>query len=490
MNKILAIAIDEYDDPEIKNLKNCVSDLSDIVELLTSEYQFDDLEFIHKKEETTGENIHSVLISNLVHAMEGDSLLILFAGHGEYNSATNTSYWQVSDSLGRNPVSWFNISEILQMLKVSPADHICIVSDSCFSGAIFEPEIRGGGITAFESKKSRIALTSGGLEPVSDGEEGTSSPFAKTFMKQLQDNTREELPFNILAQEVLLDFSSGRKQTPKFGGLLNVGHDGGSLILRRRNDEVESHKKDLQELQSALATLTIDNDKIEKEIIEQIEEVKLKKNEVIRSQQYEAAAELRDSERKLLESLDESISIRLEEVYKSSVSENSVEGLGKDIDDSFENYAYSREKARELYEEIKKEGVSVEEADELGILLIGEEYRYRFAAENALEELKKTDPKITLSRINPNKQLWEENRSLFVKELSKGVIELMMAFGVATAGANNIQIRDKKETLKRIIVELHNLQRQAQFDKYEQSFDDLVKRKNLEVELLNWLREI
>src|SRR5687768_8531911 len=137
MNKIIAIAIDEYADPAIRNLKNCTKDINSLISTLSKKYQFDSIELFTKQEQTTLSFLYSELYNELINSLESDNVLILFAGHGEFNTTLETSYWLCSDSKKTNVTTWFNVGDLLKFLKVSPAKHIALISDSCFSGAIF-----------------------------------------------------------------------------------------------------------------------------------------------------------------------------------------------------------------------------------------------------------------------------------------------------------------------------------------------------------------
>ena len=50
-NKILAIAIEEYDNSNLNKLKNCRKDINDILKVLTTKYNFEAPDFIYKKED-------------------------------------------------------------------------------------------------------------------------------------------------------------------------------------------------------------------------------------------------------------------------------------------------------------------------------------------------------------------------------------------------------------------------------------------------------
>ena len=107
----------------------------------------------------------------------------------------NKPFWYTSGKIGPYFVNTHflygsenDANELLDFIRASDAFHVSIISDSCFSGAIFQHKVRGGGINAFDAKKSRYALTSGGMENVSDGKKGHLSPFAETLVRLLEEN--------------------------------------------------------------------------------------------------------------------------------------------------------------------------------------------------------------------------------------------------------------------------------------------------------------
>ncbi|PXW11048.1 uncharacterized protein DUF4163 [Chryseobacterium sp. CBTAP 102] len=230
MTRLIGIAIDEYEDKSIKNLNNCKKDIQSIIASLTSKFVFDEVDLFSEKEQTTRSSLYNSLYDILINSLEEDRILIIFAGHGEYNTKTESSYWLLNDSLRHETTSWFNVNELLNLLKYSPAKHIAIISDSCFSGAIFENE-RGGGYEALTSKRSRFALTSGSIEKVKDGKPNESSPFALALNNFINKFNSDKLSINELGEKTLIEFSKYHHQTPCFGPLYNSGHEGGSFIL-------------------------------------------------------------------------------------------------------------------------------------------------------------------------------------------------------------------------------------------------------------------
>lgn len=231
MNKIIAIAIDEYFDSSIKNLQNCSKDINLLIDTLTNLYEFDSIELFTRPEQTTLSFLYKELYNEFINSLDSDNILLLFAGHGEFNPILRTTYWLCYDSKQSDVTTWFNLNDLLKFFNASPAKHIALISDSCFSGAIFELN-RGGGTTVLEGKCSRQALTSGGLEKVSDGVE--NSPFNTVLINVLKENTSKTLSFNQLSEKTILKFSQKRAQTPEFGSLINSGDKGGMFFFRRK----------------------------------------------------------------------------------------------------------------------------------------------------------------------------------------------------------------------------------------------------------------
>jgi hypothetical protein len=237
VNKILGIGIDEYSDKRIKKLNNCQSDLNKLVNLLQSKYQFDEVELLLQKEQTTKSFIYKTIYDYIINSLDDENLLILFLGHGEYNPRIETSFWLPSDANIDDQSSWISILEILNFVKKAELLHFCLISDNCFSGAIFQESERGGGFQSLENRKSRFALTSGSIEKVKDGKIGESSPFNKVLCEVLEENTLEKISIEVIANQVILKFPKDINQTPRSGTLTGLGHDGGAFILKLKDTD-------------------------------------------------------------------------------------------------------------------------------------------------------------------------------------------------------------------------------------------------------------
>ena len=74
-NKILAIAITDYDDKKLNNLSNCKNDLENILKILTNKYQFDDIDFIFEKIDTTRKSLFNKLKFYFSNCLENENVL-------------------------------------------------------------------------------------------------------------------------------------------------------------------------------------------------------------------------------------------------------------------------------------------------------------------------------------------------------------------------------------------------------------------------------
>ena len=82
-------------------------------------------------------------------------------------------------------------------------------------------------------KRSRTAITSGGVEPVVDAGKGGHSVFANAFMNALRDSegvVEDQTLFRLISRPVALDAD----QTPQISDIRQAGHEGGAFLFVRR----------------------------------------------------------------------------------------------------------------------------------------------------------------------------------------------------------------------------------------------------------------
>jgi uncharacterized caspase-like protein len=168
---------------------------------------------------------------------KSDNFLLYYAGHGWLDKGREEGFWLPVNAKSNRRSKWISNATITSTLKALQAKHVMVVADSCFSGTL----TRGLKVTKriddyvryVVDKKARIALTSGGLEPVEDGGGGQNSPFATAFLKILNE-TDEVLTGTDLFKQVKRPVQVSADQTPNYADIRKAGHDGGDFLFVRK----------------------------------------------------------------------------------------------------------------------------------------------------------------------------------------------------------------------------------------------------------------
>ena len=168
-------------------------------------------------------------------ATEGDQVFIYYAGHGYENERTGVGYWLPSDASTSSAKNWMSTKDLARLLRRIPAKNIMLVADSCYSGSFTkEQNFQGGGQIAnleeLGSLRGVMAMSSGGDEPVMDGE--VNSPFARALvdrMKEIASATVGDELYN----KVRADVTAATPQTPQYGVISSAGYDPGADYLIR-----------------------------------------------------------------------------------------------------------------------------------------------------------------------------------------------------------------------------------------------------------------
>ncbi|MEM9168238.1 MAG: caspase family protein [Pseudomonadota bacterium] len=231
-----------YNDPGWPDLGTPIRDVARIGEILEDKYGFD----AKILRDATRDEILETIEATQRRLEEEDNLLIYFAGHGRYNDKSGQGYWEPVDSIAdggyRNSIS---ASEINAALAVSDVRKVLIVADSCFSGALArgapnsdkmnaDDAARTEFLARMVAKRSRVALTSGDLSPVSDGDGGGHSLFARAFINALVDNDEVALAqgLSLTVRERVVGVAKRRRQQePQYLQLGRSGHDGGDFVF-------------------------------------------------------------------------------------------------------------------------------------------------------------------------------------------------------------------------------------------------------------------
>jgi formylglycine-generating enzyme required for sulfatase activity len=192
----LIIGINKYKDPKWQTLRQAREDAENVSRELVRRYGFKRTNVTELFDtEATRDAIYNNLRRSAECLGENDALLIYFSGHGFHDSMTKKGYWVTTEarrwSEQRDPAfgDWFQNADLKGYLACMKARQVLVVSDSCFSGALFN---KGDARTELGQRENawlakaimqptRYCITSGDLVTVPD-----ESPFARKFVSILQ----------------------------------------------------------------------------------------------------------------------------------------------------------------------------------------------------------------------------------------------------------------------------------------------------------------
>jgi hypothetical protein len=230
----LIIGVEKYQDTTILSLENPVKDANRFKNLLTSQYTFDE------KNVTLLENPDRETLIGQLNILRKklspyDNLLIFYAGHGYWDEEIGQGYWLPSDSRLGDLDNWISNSDLRDYLKGIKAKHTLLITDACFSGAIFkERDLKfndNTDISEVYKYTSRSALTSGTIKEVPD-----KSVFLDFMIKRLEDNKEKFLTVKDLFysfRDAVVNNSPNR-QRPVYGTIYNAGDEGGDFIFIKK----------------------------------------------------------------------------------------------------------------------------------------------------------------------------------------------------------------------------------------------------------------
>jgi tetratricopeptide (TPR) repeat protein len=231
----LVIGINDY--TYAPKLKTAVKDSEDVASLLRQQYGFETRVLTN----ATREQIIHALSDYRRTLKENANLLVYYAGHGFYDKDADKTYWLPADAEMHDTTNWIIADEITTDIKVIPARHILIISDSCYSGGItrsvdlaFTPQEQGRYLEKMMAGKSRTLMSSGGLEPVSDEGGGGHSVFAGALLRGLSAEEDTTFSAESLFEEFIRVSVAGQsEQTPQYNVIRNSGHDSGDFVFIR-----------------------------------------------------------------------------------------------------------------------------------------------------------------------------------------------------------------------------------------------------------------
>ena len=229
----LVIGIDNY--KHLPKLNTAVNDARAIGELLEKEYGF----VVTLLLEPTRNDIVDALDVYREKLGRTDNLLIYYAGHGWLDKEVDRGYWLPIDAEPKRRRDWVSNATITDTLKALSAKHVMVVADSCYSGTLVRSADMGARTRTGDywkqmaTKGARVAITSGGLEPVADAGGGGHSPFAKAFIDALGANA-SVMDGTTLFSQMRRPVMVNARQTPQYADVREAGHDGGDFLFVRK----------------------------------------------------------------------------------------------------------------------------------------------------------------------------------------------------------------------------------------------------------------
>jgi tetratricopeptide (TPR) repeat protein len=228
----LVVGIDGY--KHLPKLETARNDARAIAAILRDHYDFK----VRLLTDASREQIMEALDEYRERLGANDNLLIYYAGHGWLDKEADQGFWLPVDARAERRSQWLSNDTVRDAAKAMKAKHLLVVADSCFSGTLTRsfvvPPIRDEDyLKRMAGKKARLAIASGGLEPVADSTGGGHSPFAQTLVNILKDN-QGVMDGTTLFGELRRPVAVNADQTPEFADIRRAGHDGGDFLFVRR----------------------------------------------------------------------------------------------------------------------------------------------------------------------------------------------------------------------------------------------------------------
>jgi TPR repeat protein len=226
----LVIGNDQYE--VLPKLQTAVADARAVADTLQKDYGFEAKVLLN----ATRADIVTALDQYRKRLTANDNLLVYYAGHGIVDEGADRGYWLPVDATEDTTVSWVSNATITDTLKALKAKQVLVVADSCYSGTLTRGvkamvDNSAEYLGRIATTRARVAMTSGGFEPVADGGGGGHSVFARAFLDALEAandkvNSGTEM-FLSMRRQVML----GAEQTPEYGDIRLAGHQGGDFLF-------------------------------------------------------------------------------------------------------------------------------------------------------------------------------------------------------------------------------------------------------------------
>ena len=244
-NVVLSIGINDYLHQDI-NLSTAENGAREVFTNLGEYYNYETKkEFLLIGEKATLTAIKNRLETLSKTLQDEDSLVVYFAGHGEFHKETKKACILPfeGDANERVRISYDKLATYFTKIE---AQSILFISDACYSGGAVHPEPDDIDLErtkkldeAFGSKVRKV-LSSGDLEPVSDdGHEG-HSVFTDALLDFLKDFRQRRFSSRLLHDGLKQAVSTNAEQRPRHGNFYKTrARSSGNFYFYRNKEKID-----------------------------------------------------------------------------------------------------------------------------------------------------------------------------------------------------------------------------------------------------------
>lgn len=233
-----ALLIGNQDYSDWDPLKTPINDVGEIAKVLRSNYSFDVTTVTNASRNEILREIYTLGEK----AEFNDHVLVYYAGHGVLDERTNEGYWIPTNADTSFRPDWVSNSEIKTALKSINSRHLLVMADSCYSGTLLragsavDANMPNSVLERLFLKKAKIAITSGGNEPVADSvANGDTSLFAEAFTNALTQNSGTFVSASKVFSEIRDKVTKDTNQTPQYANMRELDDDGGEFVFKKVN---------------------------------------------------------------------------------------------------------------------------------------------------------------------------------------------------------------------------------------------------------------
>jgi len=235
----LVIGINQYR-PPLPHLKTAVNDAQAIARILSERYGFQVKLLLDGS--ATRSNILDAMNQYRRTLGSNDNLLIYYAGHGHRDPDADKAYWLPADAESDSNSNWIIADELTTDIRIQPARHVLVISDSCYSGGLtreVDVRVRPDDQQVFLRKmlvgKSRTLMASGGDEPVSDAGANGHSVFADALLRGLEQIDGNSFTAGDLFHSFIQRQVAGKSdQVPRYSSIRNSNDENGDFVFDRQ----------------------------------------------------------------------------------------------------------------------------------------------------------------------------------------------------------------------------------------------------------------